>query len=368
MLPDVFEELIPLPATPFILLRVGPRLNEIVVYNWKEQSVHLLSFGEAWLDTAKILSLATVDGSSSILLTVHAHPDPRVLWVSLEEQPPSVEDLSVLFTKLPRDVYWESRDPKHLFIFHDQALDRIDVMSQTVEPRLIEGVRGCGLFEKALYLLTTDHAFQRVSLNGTHETMLLSDPVLSRSLFGEEGFFRVVALARDTFLFWGERGALLTNHLPYRLVESGVVGVEVDRQRQRAIVWQRDKLGVVDFSKVAQGVDVFQKGPAMTWLFTEGRRIEQAFWVYEGSHIIFRDQDKIGLLDLETPGQPQPEWLFDVKRNSAVSYVEETGRLYYLDARSGRLSVVMIVPKEALLLFPFPERPEEQVRKEFHNP
>ena len=149
----------------------------------------------------------------------------------------------------------------------------------------------------------------------------------------------LTGLSPKTLLTMGERGELLANQAPYRVAEKGVLGIEPDVARQRALVWRKNALGIV---RVTDDVVDLQ------WVFTRGSRIEQAFWVYEDSHALFRDGDRVWLLELETYGTPEPRELIRVARRSPVMYVEETGALYYLDDE-GALAGLNILPKRELL-------------------
>ncbi|MBI4372626.1 MAG: hypothetical protein HY585_02730, partial [Candidatus Omnitrophica bacterium] len=82
--------------------------------------------------------------------------------------------------------------------------------------------------------------------------------------------------------------------------------------------------------------------------------------VYEGSHILFRDKNKVFSLELETYGKPHLYELMEVKPKSSVFYSEEAGKLYYLDRLSGRISFLEVLPRRDLLILPFPERKEEK--------
>ena len=104
--------------------------------------------------------------------------------------------------------------------------------------------------------------------------------------------------------------------------------------------------------------------PEVTWILRQGEKLGQAFWVYEGSHIVFRDKSKVFLLELETYAKPHLHFLIEVKNKSFIFYSEETGKLYFLDSTSSQLKSLEILPRLEILPLPFPERKEEKKKME----
>ncbi|MCX5696576.1 MAG: hypothetical protein NTU54_01150, partial [Candidatus Omnitrophica bacterium] len=89
--------------------------------------------------------------------------------------------------------------------------------------------------------------------------------------------------------------------------------------------------------------------PKLVWLFNEGRAVTGCFWVYKGTHLIFLDSDKVYLLGVEEELSPNLVSLFDVKKNSAIFYNAQNGRLYYLNQSTGNFSCVQIIPEKGYL-------------------
>ncbi|MDD5538585.1 MAG: hypothetical protein PHF12_06445, partial [Candidatus Omnitrophica bacterium] len=77
------------------------------------------------------------------------------------------------------------------------------------------------------------------------------------------------------------------------------------------------------------------------------RNIQQCLWIYEGSHILFRDANKVFLAELMPQGPPHIEFLVQVKNNTDIFYSEDTGTIYYLDAKIEGLQALNILPKNA---------------------
>lgn len=378
---EVFEKLIPLEKSNFFLLAAGSRPADFFVFDWKQEKIRpLLDKNQPFLD-GKVLSLNFVPGSPRLLMMVHVRGGEKYLWMEVGEKETAVEDLSVCFQEEPVRVEWDPRERNRLFALYDTYVNRVDVSTRKVMPHFLDSVRGFGLFRGDLYALQGDLIFERLDVEGNSKEILLNDRGLGRSLFGEKGFFQINVLTKESILFRGPGGELLANRLPYRFLEEGTQGVQFHQGRERVLAWRDGAIGILDFLKLGKTEDVFEKGPVLSWVFKHGKRIEQAFWVYDGSHILFRDENRIFLLEFETHGKPHLYPLLEVKRKSDVFYAEalfpfdqitgtggslsvqgRSGKLYYLDAQSEKLCSVEILPKQEILPFSFPVR-KEQKRK-----
>lgn len=357
--PKAFTQLVPLEGTRYLLLAAGPLLEDEFVYDWKERRGRPLS-AEPWMRGARVLARFTVPKSEDLLFKVRAKEQDRYLWVKLGERETAVRDVSNLFPSSPQRVGWDPEARENLFALRGGALDRLSLNARAVFPKFLSQVRGFGFFDKRLYVLQSGPLFLSSDLEARKLELLLDDLVLSRSLFGEEGAFDIFVFSKDLILFRGPRGELKGNRLPYHYVEDGVSGVAYDPHEERVLVWKKDRLGVLDLEREASPEDVFERGPKLDWVFKRGQTIGQAFWVYEGSHVLFRDQDRTVLAEVETYGKPHLYPLAEVREGSDISYIEESGQVHYLDPATGYLSAIELLPRRDLLLLPFPERKEEK--------
>ncbi len=363
-----FEDLIPMPRNRFFILAKGSKTEDLFVYDWKEEKIRSLLPAGSPFRTGELVSHFSIEESPNFLLQIDSAGGKKFLWITPKTKETLVRDLTGLFPEEPENVEWHPQDKKHLFAFQNGYLNRLNIVSGTVIPEFLQNVRGYGLgrglFDKKVYVLTKDFLFKRVDFEKKKEELLLDDPVLGQSLFGEEGVYQIKVFSDEAIFFLGEEGKLLANRSPYRFVEEGVLGLEFYPKLKRVLLWKKDALGVLDFSKENNGENVFESSAKLVWVFKQGKRIEQAFWVYEGSYILFRDDNKIFLLELETYGKPHLYELLEVRHDSSIFYSEESGELYYLDPVSGNLSSMEILPRREILLLPFPERKEEKKKIE----
>ena len=342
-----FEDLVPVPNTEFFLLRDGPRVQDYAIYDWRAERLRPLVVDASLAASAKVLAVHTVRDSPSVLMRLDGREGDEYLWVELRGKQASLA-VTNLFQRKPLRVAWDPHEETLLFALESGHLNRLQVTSGKVMRGVVEGVRGYGLFNKRLYVLDEANVFRRMSLEGTSPEVLLNDPELSRTLFRGKGTYAVEVLSEELMVFLGERGELVANRLPYRLVEEGVRGLEVDAERKRLLLWTGERLGVLDFSLNGRKADgVFQKGPTLSWVQTEGRNLEQACWVYGDSHALVRDEDTVSLIELDGYGIPHVDDVVRVKRHSSIIYQEDSGMLYYLDRLTGTLSAIEIVPRRA---------------------
>lgn len=357
---EPFERLIPIEKSRYFLLAAGPRPGDLFVFDWKQEKIRPLFEKGDPLGEGKTLSFYSVPGAASFLLLAHVRGGEKYLWAEIGDKECRVKDVSVCFPEEPLQVVWDPHDKNHLFSVHENYVNRVDLSAHSVAMKFLENIRGVGLFHKNLYVLRSDFLLERLDYDLKPREVLLNDAGLGSSLFGPSGLFHIQVLNSDIILFQGSRGELIANRLPYRFLEEGAVGYEFYPARERALVWSKEEIGILDFSKPAKNENAFEKGPSLHWVYLRGRKIDQAFWVYEGTHILFRDETQVSLLEIETHGKPHFYPLFDVKRKTDVFYAESTGKLYYLDPVSELLNSIEILPRQEILPFTFTEKKEKK--------
>ena len=364
LLSGPFENLLPMPGSRWFLLTKGEMVNDLWLYDWRGEKTRPLLQQASIFSEAKVLSYHHVPESSAFILHVGARDGEKFIWIVPSSKENRLKNVTSLVTERPHYIEWDPRDKKHLFAFQGGYLNMMDLVSGAVVPGWLDGARGIGIFDKKLYMLRDNYVFERMDFDGKKEKLLLEDSSLGHSVFGEKGTYRIRIFSEDVILFLGEKGELIANRFPYRFVPEGVLGLEFYLKGKRLLVWKKDALGILDFSKVREEEEGFESGPELTWVYQQGGKIEQAFWVYEGSDILFRDRDGVFLLGLQTYGKPHVHHVLEVKPKTSIFYVEESGKLYYLDGTHGSLSAIDILPGWTHLTLPLLERRETNTKKE----
>jgi hypothetical protein len=348
LIPGQWQEIIPVRETDFFLARNGPGAGKMLTLNYQKEEAHpLLDQGSPYKEY-KILSYFITKESPAVLLRVALGRKEKFLWVQLGQDKNTVSDVTELFPEAPSGVKWTS-DQTHLFVFRGGHLDRVDVSSGAIYPEYIRNVRGYGLSDDYIYVLSGDGTLQRTDYDKKNKKVLLDDPSLAESIFGKEGFFKIEILSDNLILFLGEQGQLLANRLPYRFVSKGVRGVELDQKLHRVLIWEKDRIGILDFETEETGAVDFEKGPTLSWIYDKGKDIKQAFLAYGGSHVLFLDSATAFLIEIEEFGEFKIEEIFAVKEKSSIFYSESTGKMYFLDSDSGELLSVTIVSNQGMI-------------------
>ncbi|MGB2878802.1 MAG: PEGA domain-containing protein [Candidatus Omnitrophota bacterium] len=361
LLTEEYQEMVPIPGTSLLILKKGDKLKDVLVGDHEK--------GEAWplveegspFEELKLRAYFLMQESAAVFVQALSLEGEKFLWIELQEKQNTVKDITGLIQSPPEHVEWTA-DMTHLFVYRDEQLDRVDVSSGAVYPEYFQGIRGFGLSNGDVYVLKGDNTLMRTDIDKKSSNMLLDDPELGRTIFTEKEFYKIRALNGNIILFIGKDGQLLANRLPYRFVDKGLRGFDYYPQLERVLVWTKDKIGILDFSAEKTGNTGFEKGPALIWVYTRGKNIEQAFWVYEASHILFRDGDEIFLLTLDAYGEFKLDQVFKVKK-SDILYSDQNGKMYFLSRTNGEFLSVEIVPVGKIISVPLPEMKEIKKKK-----
>jgi hypothetical protein len=223
-------------------------------------------------------------------------------------------------------------------------------------PKWLEGIRGLGFSGRWVYVLKDDGRLVRMDRDGNSMEPLAVLPLPSDPVFGAPSIFQLSIPLPGVIVALGERGEFFAWRPPHLLVEKGVVGFDWDPNRRRLVLWQKDRVGLIELPDAPLFEEEPIPVPPVHWIPHQGHEIAQAAWVYEGSHVLVQDGDALFLLQLETYGTPSFTRLVEAKPRSAMVYGEETGAAYYLEPSTHRLARLQVLPKRERL--PLPELSE----------
>lgn len=354
LLPGPFQDLLPLPGTRLVLVRGGPTLADYTLYDWRAAEAKRLVSLDSPLAESRVMSLWTVPGSTSVLLRLAGPMGVRMVWIEPPADEPRLEDLTGFLPEGIRHLAWDPLDRRHLFFLKGGTLVRFHLPSKTMAP-LLERVVGFGLAERTLFVLDESRLLVQTDLDGKRRTpeepawlaLPPEEPVRLSLPWAEHRSMELKSFANDKILLLGGRGELLAPRVTTPLIERGALGLAWDPHHQRALVWERERLGVVDWSDP-------EKTPHLRWVFAGGRRITQAFWAHQGSHVLFHDEDRVRLLELQPPESPIVHELFTVRAGSPFAYDDEAGMVFYLEPAGGTLCAAALLPRRDLLNFVTP--------------
>ena len=331
---DKFTDLFSIPKMPFFIAKRGKRLQDYLVFNYKTKEFSkVVDLVSPYADL-KVINIFSVDGSGVIIFQVSQDAGNKFVWADLTENKITLEDVTNLFPEIPQSVFWDPSDKYNIFTFQKNFVNRLDVKEKAIYPDFVEHLRGFGVSNKLLYVLKDSNIIFSMNYSKNSRTKILEDVDLGKSIFGEEGNFKIMPFFGDTIIFLGTNGELLANKLPYNFVTSGVKGIAFDKDNKRVLFHQNDRVGIIDFLRETTGSAAFEMGPKVSWVFTGGKDIRQVFWAYDASHVIFLDGNTVFLLNTSPHGSLRPIDLFEVKKGSSIFYSDVTGYLYYIDGKS----------------------------------
>jgi len=354
------SRLLPVEGSPWIVLESGDSAGKLQAFNYRQDKIARVFAEDHPASREKLAAVHSWPEGRNLLVHTNKPSGGRYWWVDLKEKETEPEDISGLFLQPGERLYHTPQDPRAIFSLQDGTLSRIDVEKKSISPGILTGVRGLGLFNKSIYAVTESKKVLRTALDGEVQETLLRDSDLFSSLFGNADFYKIRIFSKSILLFESPGGKLVSNRLPYELSSSGITGVNYDESKKKAVVWKQDRIGVIDFRDRDSERPVFEHGPRISWVYRGGANIRQAFWVYDASHVLFRDGDSVFLLELETHAKPYLRELFKVRENTDIFYSEDTGKVYFVDPAAKGLAAFELLPRRIMTFFPFPEFEEER--------
>lgn len=357
LLPEKFNNLIPIPNSDYLLLAKGNRAEDYFIYGCDEEKAWPLFPASSLFGDYKVLSyfIQPFPGGEGFELAAHtkinllfrldSKEGEKFLWVEFRKGKLKIEDLTELFPRWPFDVQWDSKESNQLFVFKNNYLNRLDIALKAVYPRYLENIRGYGIFDKTIYAVSQDSELLKIDYEKRERKVLLEGDILSRYLPENKNIPQVKIFPKDIILLLGENGELLANYFPYQVVENKVRGFDSSLQNEKILIWQKDKLGILDFLEPENKEELYADKLQLSWIFERGQDIEQCFWVSDSSHILFGDNGKLYLLELKGDMMQNLHQLFEIKKRSSFLYLEQLGKIYYLDTL-GIFSSVQLIPKK----------------------
>ncbi len=358
-----FRDIISVPGTDFLVLARSEKIDDILAYNIKSNKAWPLLKSGMLFGGGEALSYFTEKESPYIIFCVKSPAGNKFLRVELAENKEApAEDITKFFPTEPSRVFWHASSPKDIFSYQKGSLNRIDLDSGQVYKKYIKNVKGFGLSENALYVLANDNKLVKMDYDKKDRKILIDETTMNTFLFRGNDFYKIYPLGQEIFLFWGERGGLLTNNAPYNLEGEGIKGVSVNLQFDRAVLFKNDRVGVLDLSAEEISGEAI-KPVKIKWIYKNAKNIEQVFWAHEASHVLFRDGNKVFLAGAFEDSGFSLNSIFDVADGSSIVYSDKTGEAYCLFQSPGSLFASGIVPKKDIIEMPSVDTGQDKGKK-----
>ncbi|MBL7157864.1 MAG: PEGA domain-containing protein [Candidatus Omnitrophica bacterium] len=342
--PHEFKNLLRIHGTPFVILAKSALLGDWLIYDRNAKNFYPVIPSGSPYAGYPVYNYFKVKKSPYVILMVGSKSEYKALRLDLSAKEPLLGDITGLFPEMPKQVLWDAGDANNVFVLQGEHVNKLDMKSDALYPEYIKNVRGFGIFSGLIYVLTNEDIFVSMEYNKNNVKEILNDAKLGREIFDMADYYSVMPFPNNVILFIGEKsGELLANRLPYRFVSGAVKGIALSESDGRFLVWRKDKIGILDFSTETTGNVAFEIAPTLRWVFSGGSNIEEAFWVYGSSHVLFKDGDAISIIDIQDYADHSPMRLFTVKSGSSVSYSEKEGLLHYLEPQAGKFMSTTIL-------------------------
>jgi hypothetical protein len=358
-----FETLIPVTGNPYLLVAKGQALADMSVYLWDEgltqnlipanedkakaSKLHPVIPADSPYGTAKLVKLHTTRNSPYILFEIEADSEKKLLWIDPLFGTPKIEDITDLFPEVPTEIQWDANNARHILSFQHNTINRLDLATKAIYPKILDHVVEFSQFGQDIIVLTEDREVKRSSQTGTNQRLVSNDPWFNEQVFLHFPFRSITSVSDNLSLLLGKHGELIGTLKPYLLADSGIEGFKWNDKPPRLLVWSRYALGFIEFPRRFDSPD--PEVPAtVRWLTQNNKDITDAFWVNDGSHILFVDDNRIFLADTGTCDLPDIGEIAEIKKDSNIYYSDKAGRVFFL-TKEGLLSSIEIVPQRTLL-------------------
>jgi len=342
---QIYSQMTPIYDTHLMILARGNKLCDYFVFDWKSDDMWPLVSCTDDTKKTEVLKLFTIRGSDVVVVQTACEEKQNYAWIRLGKGQPEIKDISTLFVEEPLRIVWDPEEPSQLFSWQDGYVNRLDIEQSAVYPKFASDIVGFGLYDEEVYIIDQKKALRRLDFDKKSEEILLEDPNLRSLLFESKKDVQIFFLDEKTLIFLDSRGSLVTNRLPYHFVKQGVIGWRFNRKKQLLLLWMKGKIGIIDFSETRKEDEgLFEQGLHVTWIYENGEDIRKCFWANNGSHVLFRDENRVYLLERDPYGGSVLHFLAQVDKGGQITYADETGDIYILEKPGGKLIALKLIP------------------------
>lgn len=332
-----------------------PDIVDFKIYAWEGEALDTLrridlifrretALGEKNPDAERMKILKVLHKEGSGLALFEIEKDKVREYAALELSQGKIFDLHDA-SGFPERVDWDPKDPSRIYTLKDGIVSSREFRtgkSQAIG--FAEPLSGFGAKHSRLYFLKNNFSLVETNRAGENGKSLFEKnepgPAIFQGLpasFYEIGSFRRDMFQKDLFLFLNGRGELLSNWPPYRLVPAGVRGFQyaTEGDEEKIVYWTAGEIGVIYLQKETENAS--EKVLSTEVLFSAGKNIRQVFWAYEDSHVVFRDGQKMAVLEAKNGVPYLAREIGTAAPESSLFYDDRGKAVFYLDPVSRHL-------------------------------
>jgi hypothetical protein len=345
---SAFKQLLPFSSDAHLLLRRGPRLADLFLVDTRQEKLLPLAPPGSAYAQAEVLAFVPLPEGSALLLEVRLGSLRARLLVGLKGAAAELRDISGLAPEGIASLEWAAGRPGELYFCRNGSVTRIDLASGTVRDGFLGGVRGFGVLGPRLYVLGSRGGVFTWD-PGEAELKALPGFEGIGSLFLPGEFVRLIPLEDGEIVFDGRKGGLAAGSRAGWLPLGVVRGFRVQADPAGLLLWQRGRLGLLRLSPAGSARPKRPGKPNLKWIPVRQAGVDQAFFVLAGTHILYRNADRVYLLAGSQGGGRRVVPVTRVRPGTSVFYSEAAGKLFYIEPATGRVSGLEIVRKTQLV-------------------
>jgi hypothetical protein len=339
------RELTPAENSTFFIAK-DTNLGSYLSYEKKGPPLPMLAADSPFADFT-VTKWYEVAKSSTYIFYGGTLLDKRYLLLNMEDKENRLKDITNLVGNKFSSIIWNADDPTKLYTQQEKCINKIDVKKEQVLTCFLDNVKGFGIFKDWLYVLDQNDVLVRYRADKQEKENLSLDTQTARHLFERSDFYTITV--KDTVIFFlGNKGDFLASTPSYYIAYEGVTGVDFQSRQDKLLYWGKKSISVLQFSGKGEKT-VFQEKFKIQTIIDNAASIKQVFWVYDGSHIIYNDEGRIYLIEIEPQGPHHSEFIVKVKDNTNIYYNDDNSILYYIDEASGKLMQLEVIPGGELM-------------------
>jgi len=348
---DTCKDLIPIENDQSFLITTGSELGSFFIYN-VNGAIRSLSSIQSPFSTLPVTKVYSAAESDVLIIYGGSFGDKKYLYLNLKDNKPYAIDITRFFPDEPSFIAWQAAKETDLFTCRKNCINFINVETGKTFPCYLENIKGFGIYGEGLYIIDQNNVLTYQTFETYKQKDLSEDMHLAKRLFDRSEFYRIEARNADTIFFLGTKGDFIVSSPPYHIAAQDVIGYKFGGNPDLLLYWTKTSLAIADFS-ISRDKTTFHENFKVQTIYENGRSIKQAFWLDDRSHILCNDADSIYLIELQPQGPPHVESILGIKGRTKVFYDGDENTLYYLDADSGVLNQIQIIPKQPITISPF---------------
>lgn len=291
----------------------------------------------------EVKKIYTKGNSNLVLFDVER--DGKKNWEVLQMNREEARSISGLMPHELDFFDWDEKSPETIYYLKEGVLNAVDWHRQKLYPVLASEVLGFGVKSGRLYVLKKDWTLwvspakpESLKLEPAEEQGIQRPGGAESIKWIKIEVFKREFFQKDLMLFLSDKGMLLSSRAPFLLAEKGVKDFQyaAHGDEEKILFWTQHEMLTAAFLKEDEEKE--KNPPAVTLLSGEHKDIQQAFWAYGASHILFRDSGDIFLAETRLPEPYYVRPVMSVPRGTPVFYYDLTHDIYYLHPQTSYLT------------------------------